>query len=482
MENEIKRRKSVVNIPIRDLHPHPKNPRKDLGDLEELTESIKKNGIMQNLTVIPGFYRNNGDWFKTDAEYTVIIGHRRLEAAKKAGLDEVPCRIYENLPETEQITTMLEENMQRNDLTPIEQADSFQYCLDLGETVDTISEKTGFAKSTIYHRLNIAKLNRDLIEEVEEDESFQITLKDYIALEKIKDIETRNHVLAQSKNSNDLLFKAEQAAKDEKRVALEADAEKLLKDKGLKEGETSDRWNGKYETIYRHSLAENEYTNDFIIPPEIEEKINEDTIYLISYGDVTLLNLKVKESSEAAGEGDDSDDSPSEWELQRRDREERKSKYEAIRKPMKHKTHDFVVSIITGKLDDIDKAEIADYSDSIFDLTLKYDIDTSFLNWQDMVEYITGTNKWDFETEDEFYEELHKLEVMPLHHKLLVAMATTMDAWDPIKYDGTYIYDTGKFLMTGYDILERWGWTYTDDEKLLLNGNHDLYREEDDEE
>ena len=65
MSEETKRHKIAVNIPIRDLHPHPKNPRKNLGDLEELTESITKNGIMQNLTVIPGFYRANGDWFKT---------------------------------------------------------------------------------------------------------------------------------------------------------------------------------------------------------------------------------------------------------------------------------------------------------------------------------------------------------------------------------------------------------------------------------
>lgn len=81
-ENKVKRIKQTVNIPVRDLHPHPKNPRKNLGDLEELTESIKKNGIMQNLTVIPGFYRANGEWFNTEAEYTVIIGHRRLEAAR----------------------------------------------------------------------------------------------------------------------------------------------------------------------------------------------------------------------------------------------------------------------------------------------------------------------------------------------------------------------------------------------------------------
>ena len=61
-------------------------------------------------------------------------------------------------------------------------------------------------------------------------------------------------------------------------------------------------------------------------------------------------------------------------------------------------------------------------------------------------------------------------------------MAITLNEWSPIRYDGTYVYEVGKLLMQGYDILERWDWTYTDDEKLLLNGNHDLYVEEEEDE
>lgn len=478
-ENEVKRRKSVTNIPIRDLHPHPKNPRKDIGDIEELTESIKKNGIMQNLTVIPGFYKANGEWFNTEAEYTVIIGHRRLEAAKKAGLSEVPCRIYENLPESEQITTMLEENMQRNDLTPIEQAQSFQLCLDLGETVDTLSEKTGFAKSTIYHRLNIAKLDQKRLKELEKDDSFQLTIADLIELEKIKDIKTRDKVLEESRSSNDLRFKADQAAKAEKREILEADAKKILEERGLSEGETSDRWSGKYDTLYRHSLSENDYTNEFIIPPEIDEQIDEDAVFLISYGDVTILNPKFKDSQE---DEDEEDNAPSEWEIQRKEREERNARYKDIRDRLDKKTHDFVLNILNGKLDDIEDKEIADYADSMLNLILQFDTGTSLLGWEDMIEYITGTNKWDFEEEEEFNEEVRKHEKMPLHHKLLVAMAATMKSWTPLKYNGEYVYEVGKYLMQGYNILERWDWTYTDDEKLLLNGNHDLYVEEEDDE
>ena len=62
----------IVMIPIGELEHHPENPRKDLGDLTELTESIRKNGIYQNLTVVPDIDR---------AKYLVVIGNRRFEAS-----------------------------------------------------------------------------------------------------------------------------------------------------------------------------------------------------------------------------------------------------------------------------------------------------------------------------------------------------------------------------------------------------------------
>ena len=154
--------RDIVNIKVESLYPHPENPRKDLGDVSELAESIKKNGIMQNLTVIAGHYEADK---LVDGGYTLIIGHRRCEAAKVAGLTEVPCRIVENMSEKEQLSTMLEENMQRSDLTVYEQAQGFQMMLDLGETEDSIAEKTGFSKRTIRRRLNIAKLDQNVLKE-----------------------------------------------------------------------------------------------------------------------------------------------------------------------------------------------------------------------------------------------------------------------------------------------------------------------------
>lgn len=121
----------ITNIACRRLHPHPDNPRKELGDLTELAASIRENGIFQNLTVIPGHYMTAEEYADSVAadggsrqsamavwnpkimwssdDYTIIIGHRRAAAAQQAGLFEVPCVVVE-MDEREQLQTMMIEN------------------------------------------------------------------------------------------------------------------------------------------------------------------------------------------------------------------------------------------------------------------------------------------------------------------------------------------------------------------------------------
>ena len=173
---------TISMVEAKKLRPHPKNPRKNLGDLTELTESIKQNGIMQNLTAVPDPDKDDG--------YMIIIGHRRFAAGKKAGLKEFPVSII-CLDEADQVKLMLCENIQRSDLTAVEQAEGFQMMIDFGISVQELSEETGFAPSTIYHRLNIAKLDKAALEKTMD----QLTLTDLIELEKIEDIETRNDIL-----------------------------------------------------------------------------------------------------------------------------------------------------------------------------------------------------------------------------------------------------------------------------------------------
>lgn len=181
----------IVMLSVDSLREHPDNPRKDLGDLTELSDSIKANGIFQNLTVVPT--EETGGSVE-DKPYTIIIGHRRTAAAKKAGVKELPC-VIAHMSKEEQLSTMLSENLQRNDLTVYEQARTFaQLKFDFGMSDSEIAKKSGFSKSTIKSRLEIAKLDGKKIKEAEEN-GVQISLEDLKKLEKIESVETRNALL-----------------------------------------------------------------------------------------------------------------------------------------------------------------------------------------------------------------------------------------------------------------------------------------------
>ncbi len=85
-------------IEVGNLFPHPDNPRKEIGDVSELAESIKQNGIFQNLTVVPNMVIGEVTGEVWQRGYKVIIGHRRLAAAKAAGLEKVPCVVADMTP------------------------------------------------------------------------------------------------------------------------------------------------------------------------------------------------------------------------------------------------------------------------------------------------------------------------------------------------------------------------------------------------
>ncbi|WEV59703.1 ParB/RepB/Spo0J family partition protein [Bifidobacterium sp. ESL0728] len=139
---------NIQMIKVSDLHPHPGNPRKDVGDVSELADSIKAQGIKQNLLVVEN---PDGDG------YRVIWGHRRLAAARLAGLETVPC-IIDSLDDKQQLELMIVENCQRRNLSAIEEADAYQGLLDLGDTAPKIAKKTGRSAKYVRLRLKMAAI------------------------------------------------------------------------------------------------------------------------------------------------------------------------------------------------------------------------------------------------------------------------------------------------------------------------------------
>lgn len=276
-KKEVKGNNMIQNINITKLHPHIDNPRKDLGDLTELAESIKAKGILQNLTVVPRILGSKTDSPAQDG-YTIVIGHRRFAAAKLAGLTELPCTIS-NMDHREQIETMLLENMQRNDLTVYEQAMGFQMMLELGDTLEEISERTGFSKTTVRHRVQLLKLDD---KKFKESVQRGATLMDYAELEKIKDIKRRNKVLDKIGTSN-FKWELNNAIEEEEKPARKAALIKLLDEfaKPLKDDKGMEYVQGFHN--FRH--------DDFKKPKD-SNKV--DYFYTTDQYSATLYKKKVK--------------------------------------------------------------------------------------------------------------------------------------------------------------------------------------------
>ncbi|MBQ1366265.1 MAG: ParB N-terminal domain-containing protein [Clostridia bacterium] len=285
----------IVMIPIGQLWHHPENPRKDLGDLTELAESIRKNGIMQNLTVVSGRWRSKDEYVQDcmaegvtkdaalgtyDSEnswtadgYTVVIGNRRMEAAKIAGMAELPC-VISGMDHKTQISTMLEENMQRADLTVYEQAQGFQMMMDLGYSAKEISEKTGFGETTVRRRIKMAEMDPKLLKKACEakDTERQITMFDFDRLAQVESVKERNALLKEIGESN-FDWKMRRALKIQQANKMKPVARKAIQEAKLKKLNQNERYNGKYKQLWGSNLELDKWDGKKPFIPKVDEEL-----------------------------------------------------------------------------------------------------------------------------------------------------------------------------------------------------------------
>jgi ParB family chromosome partitioning protein len=140
---------SYTLINVGEIKPNAFQPRKDFDEraIEELASSIQENGILQPLIVR-----------KTEGQYEIIAGERRWRAAQRAGLTRVPV-IIKDVSDREALELALVENLQREDLNPIEEATAYEQLIeDFGLTHEEISKRIGKERSTITNQLRLLKL------------------------------------------------------------------------------------------------------------------------------------------------------------------------------------------------------------------------------------------------------------------------------------------------------------------------------------
>lgn len=446
--------KVITYIEAAHIRPHPENPRKNLGDLSELVESIRKNGVLQNLTVIPV----EGE----PGEYMTLIGHRRYAAGTQAGVEKFPCQIAENLTPREQVSIMLEENMQRNDLTIWEQANGFQMMLDLGETEESIAEKTGFSKTTVRHRLNIAKLNQKVLQEKEKDECFQLSLKDLYELEKIPDVKTRDKILKESTSSNNLAQKARNVAEEIKRKEREKAYIKLCKAEGIEpapEGAVNEQYSGKWEKV-----------KEFELDKEVKDKLGcktqaakEELFYVVWWRTFTIIKKKSKEKKEL-----------SEYELQQKARDKRKRQIKAMQKEMSAERADFVKLAIEKKFKP-ENEKLEAVLERLFGVIVQCG---SWMNEQVMLKFITGETSLYGKTDEEKAAYEKQRDGIGLLYKMMIYASSGVADKDLAEWNASYYTSNGKAVMALDEILALFGFSYSKEEFYkLAEGTHDLYKD-----
>jgi len=142
-------RATTTDIPIASIRPNPDQPRRRFSDAEmaTLTASVREHGVLQPVLVT-----------ETLDGYQLIAGERRVRAAVAAGLDRIPA-VIRHLDDRERLELALIENLQREDLDPIESAHGFRRLIDdFGLTHESIAERVGRARSTVANTLRLLDL------------------------------------------------------------------------------------------------------------------------------------------------------------------------------------------------------------------------------------------------------------------------------------------------------------------------------------
>ncbi len=151
---------SVQMIDIDHLEANRQQPRRRFDDdgLEELSHSIKETGILQ-----PVLVTRDGDRFR------ILAGERRVRAARLAGLTRVPVLVKEGLEDRDHLLLALIENVQRRDLTAMEEAESYWHLKDkFGMTQDEIAERVGKDRTTVANAMRLLKLPAEVRAQVED--------------------------------------------------------------------------------------------------------------------------------------------------------------------------------------------------------------------------------------------------------------------------------------------------------------------------
>ena len=171
--------KKYFLCPIEDLKPHSQQPRKTFDDkkMAELVSSIKEKGIIQPLVV-----RQQGE------HYQIIAGERRWRAAQKASLDRVPV-VIQDVSEDWALEMALIENIQREDLNPLEEASAYKYLMENFDLVqEEVAKRVGKERSTVANSLRLLRLPDKIKNDLQTSRLTMGHARAFLSLDDVEDI------------------------------------------------------------------------------------------------------------------------------------------------------------------------------------------------------------------------------------------------------------------------------------------------------
>ncbi|MFV0393476.1 MAG: ParB/RepB/Spo0J family partition protein, partial [Coprobacillaceae bacterium] len=343
---------------------------------------------------------------------------------------------------------MLLENMQRNDLTPYEQAQGFQMCLDLGVTTKELSTKTGLSQKTVKHRLKMLELDS---EEVRVTTARGGTIEDYIKLEQITDIKLKNEVLKHM-GTNNFDYKLRNAIQQEKYEKKQAKKVAIL---STFAAETEDRPEGYVNVEYYYSNEE-----EVKIPEDIETRKYMYQLPSFIGGCIYLYGEKLEQEETKKEQNTTA----------RNEKEEQITKLRGAFDTALETRKSFMKEFV--KKHKSYEQQIIEYAGFVIALT-----DVAGLSIDDgLFEFLTGIQLKDF-YDDEFLpqiKEIMKEYTTPRLAALIYSSLEVTSSHRFINYNGIFD-DDDESLKDVYNFLVSIGYEISEEEKQLINGTHEFY-------
>ena len=214
-------------VQIKDIQKNPYQPRKEFSEekIQELAQSIKENGLIQPIIVRKSPVLG----------YEILTGERRYRASIAAGLSEVPV-IVKQLSDQDMMLHSIIENLQRENLNPIEEAKAYQSLIDKGFTHTEISEKMGKSRPYITNLVRLLGLPKHILTEVESGRLSQAHARLLIQLSSDKQDKLLNRIQTENlsvRQVEQILQKTKKSSKKEKDHFVKDEEQKLKKILGL---------------------------------------------------------------------------------------------------------------------------------------------------------------------------------------------------------------------------------------------------------